>query len=53
MAASFYVRLKNAVMCKCPRTAKARIRDIARLCQKQGICSYEEKYNELINLYKL
>lgn len=40
-------RLETAMRCHCKLAAKARIRDIARLYAENGVCSYEEKYNEL------
>lgn len=47
------VRLSNAAANHCQRTAKARIRDIAKIYEEQNICSYKEKYNELIEKYGL
>ena len=46
-------RLSNAAANHCQRTAKARIRDIAKIYEEQNICSYKEKYNELIEKYGL
>ncbi len=46
-------RLETAMRCRCKLVAKARIRDIARLYAENGVCSYEEKYNELIEKYDL
>lgn len=46
-------RLETAMRCRCKLVAKARIRDIARLSAENGVCSYEEKYNELIEKYNL
>lgn len=46
-------RLETAMRCHCNLAAKARIRDLARLCAEYGVCSYEEKYNELIEKYNL
>lgn len=46
-------RLSNAAVNHCKRTAKARIRDIAKIYEEQNICSYQEKYNELIEKYGL
>lgn len=46
-------RLRNAAANHCQRTAKARIRDIAKIYEEQNICSYKEKYNELIEKYGL
>lgn len=46
-------RLTNAVQHHCKRTARARARDIAKIYEEQKICSYEEKYNKLIEKYKL
>lgn len=46
-------RLSNATASHCQRTAKARIRDIAKIYEEQNICSYKEKYNELIEKYGL
>lgn len=44
-------RLETAIRCHCKLVAKARIRDLARLYAENGVCSYEEKYNELIEKY--
>lgn len=46
-------RLETAMRCHCKLAAKARVRDIARLYAENGVCSYEEKYNELIEKYNL
>lgn len=46
-------RLETAMRCRCKLAAKARVRDIARLYAEYGVCSYEEKYNELIEKYDL
>ena len=46
-------RLSNAAANHYQRTAKARIRDIAKIYEEQNICSYKEKYNELIEKYGL
>lgn len=46
-------RLETAIRCHCKLVAKARIRDLARLYAEYGVCSYEEKYNELIEKYGL
>lgn len=46
-------RLETAVRCRCKLAAKARIRDLARLYADNGVCSYDEKYNELIEEYGL
>ena len=46
-------RLETAMRCHCNLAAKARIRDIARLYAENGVCSYDEKYNELIEKYDL
>ena len=46
-------RLSNAAANHCQRTAKARIRDIAKIYEEQNICSYQEKYNEVIEKYGL
>lgn len=50
---SLVARLRNAATNHCTRTAKARIRDIAKIYDEQNICSYQEKYNELIEKYGL
>ena len=50
---SLTARLRNAATNHCKRTAKARIRDIAKIYEEQNICSYQEKYNELIEKYEL
>jgi hypothetical protein len=46
-------RLETAMRCHCKLVAKARIRDIARLYAENGVRSYDEKYNELIEKYNL
>lgn len=46
-------RLETAMRCHCKLVAKARIRDLARLYAEYGVCSYEEKYNELKEKYNL
>lgn len=46
-------RLETAMRCRCKLVAKARVRDIARLYAENGVCSYDEKYNELIEKYEL
>ena len=46
-------RLETAIRCHCKLAAKARIRDIARLYAENDVCSYDEKYNELIEKYDL
>lgn len=46
-------RLRNAATNRCPLTARARIRDIAKIYEEQNICSYKEKYSELIEKYGL
>ena len=53
IAAELTNRLETAMRCHCKLAAKARIRDIARLYAENGVCSYEEKYNELIEKYNL
>ena len=50
---SLVARLSNAAANHCRRTAKARIRDIAKIYEEQNICSYKEKYKELIEKYGL
>lgn len=50
---SLVARLLNAATNHCKRTAKARIRDIAKIYEEQNICSYKEKYKELIEKYGL
>lgn len=50
---TLFARLRNAIANRCPRTARARIRDIAKIYEEQNICSYQEKYNELIEKYEL
>lgn len=46
-------RLETAMRCRCKLVAKARVRDIARLYAENGVCLYDEKYNELIEEYGL
>lgn len=51
--ANLFFRLNNAIDAKCRRTARARIRDIAKIYKRGKLCSYDEKYTELIKMYSL
>lgn len=50
---SLQFRLENALKAHCIRTARARIREMARLIEEYNETPYNETYDKLIKEYNL
>lgn len=51
--ASIMYWLTSAISAKCPRTARARLRDLARLENETNGADYAETYRNLLEEYRL